>query len=84
MAELADRRDEVLETFRREGMRQERAYLIECREGPLLVYVMDADDIDVAGAAYRASDLPVDRDHAQVMATVLEEAVAAELMYEAP
>jgi hypothetical protein len=49
MAELTDRRDEVLESFRREGMHQERAFLIEVAEVPLLIYVMDADDLDAAG-----------------------------------
>ena len=64
MAELTDRRDEVLESFRAEGM-HEKAYLVEHNDGPLLIYVTDADDIDAAVEAYLASDLAVDRDHAR-------------------
>ncbi len=65
IAELTDRRDEVLESLRAEGMHHEKAYLVEHNDGPLLIYVTDADDIDAAGEAYLASDLAVDRDHAR-------------------
>jgi hypothetical protein len=84
MAELVARREEVLESFRREGMRQEKAYLLDLDDGPLLIYLMDAEDIDVAGEAYQSSDLPIDLDHRRTLAALLEDSLPADVIYEIP
>lgn len=82
LRELEQRRDEVVETFRQETVRHEVAYLLEGRDGPVLVYAMEAEDFEHASAAYRGSTLPIDRQHRAVMAEVLEDAPAVEKLYE--
>lgn len=67
MAELAWREDEVLETFRQETVRHEVAYLLDIRDGPVLVYAVEAADLDQAGRAVETHPLPIDREHRQVM-----------------
>lgn len=73
LAELNTRLGEVRETFRNEGVRHEQAYLIEGADGLLLVYASEAEDHDHVMAAFAASTLPIDREHAAVMADVLAE-----------
>lgn len=71
MEELGRREGEVLETFRNEGMRQERAFLLDGKDGPVLVYAMEAEDPELARRAFRDSALPVDHEHRKVMREVL-------------
>ena len=71
MAELNGREDEVLETFRNEGTRHERAFLVEGFDGPVLVYVMEVEDSENARRAYADSALPIDWEHRRVMDEVL-------------
>ena len=71
MEELGHREDEVLETFRNEGTRHERAFLLEGRDGPVLVYAIEAEDPERARQAYSDSTLPIDLEHRRVMREVL-------------
>jgi hypothetical protein len=71
LREAERRADEIRQTFAQETMRHEIAYLIETREGPVLVYAMEAEDLEQAAAAYQGSALPIDREHHDVMADVL-------------
>jgi hypothetical protein len=71
MTELSHRREEVLETFSNETVRREVAYLLQLDGGPVLLHVMEADDIDHASRAAQDSSLPVDLEHRQVMEQVL-------------
>jgi Family of unknown function (DUF6176) len=71
MTELSRRREEVLETFANETVRREVAYLLQLEGGPVLLHVMEADDIDHASRAVQESPLPVDLEHRQVMEQVL-------------
>jgi Family of unknown function (DUF6176) len=82
MGELMRRRDEVRETFKQETVRQEVAYLLPGREGPILVYAVEAEDTEHAGRVARASTLPIDIEHRHVMGEVLQGAADAELLYE--
>ncbi len=69
MAELTRRREESLETFRREGTRHEVVHLLEV-EAPVLVYAMDLEDPDRARRVYAQSELPIDAEHRRVMDAV--------------
>jgi hypothetical protein len=69
--ELERRAAEVRETFAQETVRHEIACLIEAREGPVLIYAMEAEDFERAAAAYQGSVLPIDREHRDVMTDVL-------------
>ncbi|WP_228281928.1 DUF6176 family protein [Rubrobacter marinus] len=78
MKEIEDREGEVLETFRNEGTRHERAFLLEGSDGPVLVYVMEVDDPEKARRAYADSKLPIDAEHRRVMGEVLVGGAEAE------
>jgi hypothetical protein len=82
MGELMRRRDEVIETFVNEGVRHELAYLLATADGPVLVYVMEVEDPERARAAFRASSLPIDAEHKQVLSQALAEPYDAELLYD--
>ena len=47
MAELMARPQEVRQTFEQEGVRHEMAFLVEAREGPLLVYAIEVEGDDL-------------------------------------
>jgi hypothetical protein len=67
MAECARREDEVQATFKQEGMRAEKAWLIHNPDGSaIFVYAMDVEDIEASHAAARASKLPIDIEHQAV------------------
>jgi uncharacterized protein DUF6176 len=82
LKELNDRKDEVRQTFEQETVRHERGYILDGRDGPILAYVMEAEDHDRARQAYRASTLPIDEEHKKVMAECLGDPADAELLYE--
>jgi hypothetical protein len=80
MAELAERSDEVRETFRREGVRHERAFLLDHGGEALLVYAMESDDPERARAAFAQSTLPIDLEHKRVIEDVSAGAAPAEAL----
>jgi len=80
MAELAERRDEVFETYARETVSHEIAVLVQGAEGPLLVYAMEVDDPETATEAFQTSKLPIDVEHRTVMDDVLAGAADVELL----
>jgi len=82
MAELAERADEVRETFRQEGVRHEQTFLMRSPEGLVLVYAHEVEDPEAAHAAYARSTLAIDTEHRQRMAEVLAESVEPELLYD--
>jgi 1-deoxy-D-xylulose 5-phosphate reductoisomerase len=48
----------------------------------VLVYVMEAEDVKRAYAAYGASSLPIDEEHRAVLAEVLAEPLQIEPLYD--
>jgi K+/H+ antiporter YhaU regulatory subunit KhtT len=82
LKELNERTEEVLQTFEQETVRHERGYIINTSDGPILAYIMEAEDHDRAREAFQHSALRIDREHKQVMAEVLSDPVDAELLYE--
>ncbi len=82
MAEITTRRNEALETYVQEGVRHEMGYLIEGREGPMLVWVMEVHDRDEATHAFLNSKLPIDLQHKQVMRQVVAEWIKPQVLYE--
>jgi hypothetical protein len=80
--ELMRRTDEVKETFRHEGVRHEKSHLIRTTEGWVLVRSAEVEDMDAALAAFAASDLKIDSEHADVLQQTLEGPFPAELIYE--
>lgn len=80
--ELMQRAGEVRETFRQEGVRHERSFLIRTTEGWVLIRAGEVEDWDHAVQAYNASRLPIDSEHRQVMESALEGPFPAEQIYE--
>jgi len=73
MAEATRRADEVRATFADEGVRHEKALLVETSDGPLLVYASEMADEEAALAAFASSPHPIDAEHKTVMAEVLSD-----------
>lgn len=73
MKELSGRRDEVVETFENETVRRESVYLLDTMDGPVLIHVMEADDMERASRAVEEHPLPIDVEHRAVMREVLAE-----------
>ena len=69
--ELMSRQDEVRETFIQETVRHEQAFIIRGEDGPLLIYVIEAEDHERGVTAFQSSQLPIDLEHRRVMNEVL-------------
>jgi hypothetical protein len=82
LKELNERKDEVRQTFEQETVRHERGYILAGKDGPILAYVMEAEDHDKAREAYKNSTLAIDKQHKEVMAECLGDPAEAELLYE--
>lgn len=80
--ELMERAGEVRETFKQEGVRHERSFLLRTSDGWILVRAGEVEDWDKAMAAYGASELPIDAEHRRVMESALEGPFPAEQIYE--
>jgi hypothetical protein len=82
LAELATRQDEARQSLAQEGTRHEQLYVLPGAEGSVLVYVMEAEDVQRAYSAYGASQLPIDLEHQAVLAQVLEAPLVIAPLYE--
>jgi hypothetical protein len=82
LRELMSRQDEVRETFVQETMRHEQAFIIPGEKGPLLIYVMEAEDHERGREAARSSQLPIDLEHRRVMNEVLGEKLQVAPLYD--
>lgn len=74
------RRDEALATLVDEGCRHETAMLIEGQDGPVLVYVMEVDDVEASRRAAAQSTHPIDAEHRRVMQQTCGDAVNREVL----
>jgi hypothetical protein len=82
LKELGSRADEVRETFRDETVRAEQAYIIPGESGPLLIYVIEAEDPEQGAKAYAASRHKIDAEHKAVMRECLAEPLQLEPLYD--
>lgn len=82
LAELATRQDEARQSLAQEGTRHEQLYVLPGAEGAVLVYVMEAEDVQRAYSAYGASQLPIDLEHQAVLVQVLEAPLVIAPLYE--
>lgn len=82
LAELNARADEVRETFRNETVRAEQAYIVEGATGPVLVYVMEAENFDHAAKAFAASPYGIDAEHRAVMTECIGESAGLAPLYD--
>jgi hypothetical protein len=73
--ELEGRKPEIRETFRRESVTHEQAFIVASDRGPLLVYVMEAANHELAKAAFQSSQLPIDIQHQEILRECLLESM---------
>jgi hypothetical protein len=74
------RRNEALATLVDETCTHEQAFLIEGKEGPVVVYVMEVADVEQSRRAPERSSHLIDADHRRVMQRALGDAVPSELL----
>lgn len=82
LKELGERADEVRATFVDETVRHEQGFILNTSEGSMLIYVMEAEDLERGRKAYLASTHPIDAQHRQVMAECLDGTVVVEPLYD--
>ena len=82
LAELGARADEVRATFLDETVRAELAYIIAGETGPLLIYVIEAEDIERGAQAFAASTHKIDAEHKAVMRECLAEPLQLVPLYD--
>ena len=73
LVELNARAEEVRQTFREETVRAEQAFIVAGATGPLLIYVMEAEDFEQGAKAFADSHSNIDREHREVMRDCLAE-----------
>ena len=74
------RRAEALVTLIDETCSHEQAFLIEGKDGPVVVYVMEVADVEQSRRAAELSSHPIDADHRQVMQRTVGDAVSSEVL----
>jgi hypothetical protein len=74
------RREEGLASLVDEGCTHEQTFLIEGAEGPVVIYVMEVDDIEASQEAARSSQHLIDADHKRVMDQALGDSLPCELL----
>jgi len=82
LAELNTRADEVRETFHDETVRAEKGYVVAGSEGPLLIYVIEAEDFEKGAKAYASSQHKIDAEHRAVMRECLMESPKIDALYD--
>lgn len=76
---LADRSQEVLEALNAEGIHDEAVFYSNEPDGEYLYLYSRAASLASAGAAFQASNLPLDLEFKQVLSTCLDFSRAAPL-----
>lgn len=74
------RRQEAIATLIDEGCRHEQAYLIGGADGPVVVYVMEVEDIERSESVGRDSRQAIDTDHKRILSRTLGDPVPTELL----
>jgi hypothetical protein len=72
LIEVAQRPDEVRESFTEGGITHELAHLIVTANGPMLVAAVEHTDWEAASESSRRSTLPLNVEHEAVMGEVLD------------
>ena len=82
LAELMERQGEVRESFAQETVRHEQAFIIDGSDGPILVYAIEAEDLEKGRRAFEASSLPIDIHHKRIMKETLSERLDVKPLYD--
>jgi hypothetical protein len=82
LAELNARADEVRDTFRSETVRAEQAFIVPGVPGPILIYIMEAEDFARGSKAFAESSYAIDAEHREVMRECLGESLELRPLYD--
>jgi hypothetical protein len=74
------RRQEALATLVDEGCTHEQVLLIEGKDGPVVIYVMEVDDVVKAQEAAVSSDHKIDAEHKRIMKRAVGDSVECEVL----
>lgn len=74
------RRAEALATLVDETCGHEQVLLIEGKDGPVVVYVMEVADVERSRRAAEQSSHPIDADHRRVIQRAVGDAVPSEML----
>lgn len=72
MAQLASREHEAIATLEQETVHTESAFLLDTTQGPVLVYIVEAEDMQLAKQMVKENPHPIDHEHRAVMQEVIE------------
>src|SRR6266498_3272770 len=82
LAELNARADEVRDTFRSETVRAEQAFIVPGVPGPILIYIMEAEDFARGSKAFAEFIYECYADHREVMRECLGESLELRPLYD--
>ncbi len=82
LASLADRRDELRESYRTQGTRAEQFFLIRTRTTPILVLISELEDVEQGTKTFLTSDLPIDLEFKSLYQEISPEEAEVELIYD--
>ncbi len=74
------RRGEAVATLIDEGVTHETAVLFDTAEGPVIVYAIEAEDLERAYEVGRRSKHRIDADHKRIMEAALGDPVPIEVL----
>jgi len=82
LASLAERRDELRESYRNQGTRHELFFLVRAPD-PVLVLISELDDVEQGSVTFLRSRLPLDLEFKSLVQTVSNgEMLVAELLFD--
>lgn len=82
LASLAERREELRESYRRQGTRHELFFLIRTAREPLLVLISELEDVERGTASFLRSDMPLDLEFKTLVQEISEFEEGVELLYD--
>ncbi|MCP5043433.1 MAG: hypothetical protein GY944_20590 [bacterium] len=82
LASLADRREELRESYRTQGTRHEQFFLLRTRRTPILVLISELENVEEGTKAFLASELPIDVEFKSLYQEISPEEAEAELLYD--
>ncbi len=82
LASLAERREELRESYRTQGTRAEQFFLIRTRRNPILVLISELDDVEEGTKTFLTSELPIDLEFKTLYQGISPEEADVELLYD--
>jgi hypothetical protein len=82
LASLAERREELRESYQRQGTRHELFFLVRTERAPLLVLISEIRDLEEGTASFLRSNLPIDVEFKSLVQEISRFDEGVELLYD--